>query len=171
MLRLVAETVLASASQIRHNSGMCPTYCVDVRCQIPQELSPMSEVETAMLIKVLSGAAVLFVIAYIGNLLTFSNRLVNALVTAIIFGIVNAGLFYAIDMATLPDNLQDLSQQTWFQMVLMAAAMVFVIDLVANIISFNNRFTSALVTAVVFAVLYGILFYVTGGLPEPVIPA
>ncbi len=131
----------------------------------------MSPEDIAMLTKVLTSAAVLFVIAYIGNVLTFSNRFVNALVTAVIFGIINAALFYAVDMATLPENLQDLSQQTWFQMVLLATGLVFVIDLVANMLAFSNRFTSALVTALVFAVLYGALFYFTGGLPEAQIPA
>lgn len=131
----------------------------------------MSPEDYSMLLKIATSAAVLFVIAYIGNVLTFSNRFVNALVTAVIFGLVNAALFYAIDMATLPDNLQELSQQTWFQMVLLSAGLVFVIDLVANMLSFSSRFASALMTAIVFAVLYGALFYVTGGLPEAQIPA
>lgn len=131
----------------------------------------MSPDEIAILTKVLTSAAVLFVIAYIGNLMTFSNRFVNALVTALVFGAVNAALFFAIDAATLPDDLRNLSQETWVQMVVMAALLVFVIDLVANFLSFSNRFTSALVTAIVFAILYGGLFYLTGGLPEAPIPA
>jgi hypothetical protein len=65
-------------------------------------------------------------------------------------------------------------------MVVMAASVVFVLDLVANFISFSNRFVSALVTAILFAVLFGVAVYSTGGLlttasptttsPPPVAP-
>lgn len=125
----------------------------------------MSPLETAMLTKVTSAAAVLFVIAYIGNLLTFSSRLVNALVTAILFAAIYAGLFYLIDQSMLPPEMQALSQETWVQMIAMSAVLVFVVDLVANMLSFSNRFVSALVTAVVFAALYVVAIYATGGVP------
>ena len=45
----------------------------------------------------------------------------------------------------------------WLEPVLIAAAVVFVIDLIGNALSFGSRVTNALVTAVVFAVVFGAL--------------
>jgi hypothetical protein len=47
----------------------------------------------------------------------------------------------------------------WLEPVLIAAAVVFVIDLIGNALSFGSRVTNALVTAVVFAVVFGALVY------------
>jgi hypothetical protein len=47
----------------------------------------------------------------------------------------------------------------WLEPVLIAAAVVFVIDLIGNALSFGSRVTNALVTAVVFAVVFGGLVY------------
>ncbi|MCB1510451.1 MAG: hypothetical protein KDJ36_06070 [Hyphomicrobiaceae bacterium] len=125
----------------------------------------MSPALTAFLVKVLAGAGILFVIGYIGNRIAFSNRFVNALVTAIVFAVIYAGLYYMVDRTTLPENLQKISQETWLRMVGMAAVVVFVIDLIANILTFKNRFTNALMTAIVFAVVFTGLMYAAGGLP------
>lgn len=126
----------------------------------------MSEIETAFYTKVLIGAGILFVIGYIGNMLSFSNRFMNALVTAVVFGAIYGALYFVIDQATLSEQVGAVSQQQWFQMVAIAAVLVFVIDLVANMIAFNNRFVNALMTAVVFAVLFIGLMYATGGMPQ-----
>jgi hypothetical protein len=123
--------------------------------------------ETALLTKVLVGAGILFFIGYIGNLISFSNRFMNALVTAIVFAIIYGALFYFIDRTTLPPELQNVSQQTLFQMVGLSAFLVFVIDLIANMLSFSSRFMNALMTAIVFAVLYGALLYFMGNAPVP----
>ena len=125
----------------------------------------MSPAETALLIKVLVGAGILFIIGYIGNLISFSNRFVNALVTAIVFALVYGALYYFIDSATLPPELQQMSQETWIQLIAMSAVLVFVIDLIANMLSFSSRFMNALMTAVVFAVLFVVLVYATGNVP------
>ena len=50
-------------------------------------------------------------------------------------------------------------QYLWLEPVIIAAVVVFVIDLIGNAISFSNRFANALVTAVVFAVVFGALVY------------
>jgi hypothetical protein len=47
----------------------------------------------------------------------------------------------------------------WFEPVLIATIVVFVIDLVGNLIGFGNRFFSALMSAIVFALVFGILVY------------
>lgn len=121
----------------------------------------MSPADTALIMKVLAGSAVLFAIGYVGNLLSFSNRFVNALVTALVFGVAYAAMVYFIDKSTLPPDIAKLSQQQWVQMIGMAAALVFVIDLVANMLTFSSRFMNALMTAVVFAVLFGGALYMT----------
>jgi hypothetical protein len=50
-------------------------------------------------------------------------------------------------------------QYFWLEPVIIAAVVVFVIDLIGNTISFSNRFANALVTAVVFALVFGSLVY------------
>jgi len=52
-----------------------------------------------------------------------------------------------------------LEQFAWLQPVLIAAAVVFVLDLIGNMLSFSSRFMNALVTALVFAVLFGGLIH------------
>ena len=44
---------------------------------------------------VIIAAIVVFVIDWIGNTITFSNRVINAFVTALIFGLVFAALTYS----------------------------------------------------------------------------
>ena len=50
-------------------------------------------------------------------------------------------------------------QYAWFEPVLIASIVVFVIDLVGNSITFSNRYISALVSAIVFAAVFGGLTY------------
>ncbi len=47
----------------------------------------------------------------------------------------------------------------WLEPVLIAAAVVFVIDLIGNTLAFGSRVTNAFVTALVFAVVFGGLVY------------
>jgi hypothetical protein len=51
------------------------------------------------------------------------------------------------------------AQYLWLEPVIVAAVVVFVIDLIGNTISFSNRFLNALVTSVVFALVFGSLVY------------
>ena len=50
-------------------------------------------------------------------------------------------------------------QYFWLEPVIVAAVVVFVIDLIGNTLAFSNRFVNALVTAVVFALVFGSLVY------------
>ncbi len=103
---------------------------------------------------ILSG--IVFIIAFFGNLIAFGGRFSNALVTAIITAIAGAVLIYVTEgqeAVTDPRNLQIIG---------VAAGAVFLADLVANLVSFSNRFLSALTTAIVFAavaaaILFGVL--------------
>jgi hypothetical protein len=51
------------------------------------------------------------------------------------------------------------AQYAWFEPVLIATIVVFIIDLVGNSIGFGNRFFSALMSAIVFALVFGALVY------------
>jgi hypothetical protein len=51
------------------------------------------------------------------------------------------------------------AQYAWFEPVLIASIVVFVIDLVGNSITFSNRYVSAFVSAIVFAIVFGGLVY------------
>jgi hypothetical protein len=52
-----------------------------------------------------------------------------------------------------------LEHYPWIEPVLIGAVIVFVLDLIGNMISFSNRFLNALATAIVFAVVFGGLLY------------
>ena len=47
----------------------------------------------------------------------------------------------------------------WFEPVLLAAVVVFFVDLIGNFLFFGNRLVNALTTAIVFAALFGALVY------------
>ena len=51
------------------------------------------------------------------------------------------------------------AQYAWFEPVLIATIVVFIIDLVGASIAFGNRFLSALMSAILFAVVFGGLVY------------
>ena len=71
------------------------------------------------------------------------------------------------------------TQYAWFEPVLIAAIVVFIIDLVGNAIGLGNRFLSALMSAIVFALVFGALVYFGYGnvsmsvttTPSPTAPA
>ncbi|MFZ1965450.1 MAG: hypothetical protein WAU78_18650 [Roseiarcus sp.] len=51
------------------------------------------------------------------------------------------------------------TQYAWFEPVLIATIVVFIIDLVGNAIGFRNRIFSAFMSAIVFAIVFGALVY------------
>ncbi len=62
----------------------------------------------------------------------------------------------------LPVDLQ------WLEIAIVGAVIVFFVDLIGNMISFNNRFVNALTTALVFLALFGTFNYIQyreGNLP------
>ena len=50
-------------------------------------------------------------------------------------------------------------QYAWFEPVLIATIVVFIIDLVGSSIGFGNRFLSAIMSSIVFALVFGTLVY------------
>ena len=51
------------------------------------------------------------------------------------------------------------AQYAWLEPVIVGAIIVFVIDLIGNMLSFSSRIMNALVTALVFAAVFGALLY------------
>ncbi len=108
---------------------------------------------------VVIAAAVVFVVALVGNALSFSSRIGNAFLTAIIFAAIFGALAFVANVNAPPPHFLP-AEYAVAELVLIAAAVVFVVDLIGNVLSFSNRFVSALVTAIVFAALFGGLTYV-----------
>ena len=52
-----------------------------------------------------------------------------------------------------------LDNYPWLEPVLIGAVIVFILDLIGNMISFSNRFLNALATAILFAIVFGGLLY------------
>lgn len=117
-------------------------------------------IEYAWLEPVLFFAAVVFVIGLVGNMIAFGNRFVNALVTALLVAIIGGALNYHFFGDTAPKTIALDQALAWLEPVLVAAAVVFVIDLIGNMLSFNSRIANALVTAIVFTIVFGTLSYV-----------
>ena len=69
--------------------------------------------------------------------------------------------------------LQLPAEYVWLEPVLIAAAVVFFVDLIGNMLSFSNRFLNALVTSIVFAVIFGTLSFLAHreGIEMPNVPA
>jgi hypothetical protein len=119
-------------------------------------------------------SAVVFVVGLIGNILSFNSRFMNALVTAIIFALLSGVLFYMMFKDSIPRTIAAPADLAWLEPVLVAAAIVFVVDLIGNMLSFSNRFVNALVTALIFGGIFGGLSYVAykdGSLPKMETPA
>ena len=51
------------------------------------------------------------------------------------------------------------AEYAWFEPVLIASIVVFIIDIVGSSIAFGNRYFSALVSALLFALVFGALVY------------
>jgi hypothetical protein len=52
-----------------------------------------------------------------------------------------------------------LGQYSFLEPVIIASLVVFVVDLIGNIVSFSNRLVNALVTAIIFGLIFGALTY------------
>jgi hypothetical protein len=119
-------------------------------------------------------SAIVFIVGLIGNILSFESRFGNAAVTALVFGVLSSILFFFMFRSGSPKTIAAPADLAWLEPVLIAAAIVFVVDLIGNMLSFSNRFTNAIVTAAVFALLFGGLSYVAyrdGTLPQMPVPA
>jgi hypothetical protein len=120
----------------------------------------------------LIATGVVLVVGLIGNALSFSNRFVNALVTAVVFAAIFGGLAF-LSKGDVPTTTAHFlpPEFAWLELVLIAAGVVFFVDLIGNMLSFSSRIVNALVTAIVFAVIFGSLTYLAykDGAPMPTI--
>lgn len=125
--------------------------------------------EYAWLEPALIASIVVFVIGLIGNALSFSNRFVNALVTAIAFTVIFGALYHFTHADVPPSPVEFMpAEYRWLQPILIAAGVVFVVDLIGNFLSFSNRFVNALVTALVFLAIFGGLTYLAKEQGQPI---
>ena len=97
------------------------------------------------------GMLLVFVADSIGNKLSFSNWIANALTTAIVWGLLFIGLYFVLDLIEiqLAGSLDGL-----FKLALTGAGIVFIADMIGNSIAFSNRFVNALVTAIVWGGIF-----------------
>ena len=54
-------------------------------------------------------------------------------------------------------------EYAWIELVIIGALVVFVADLIGNLISFQSRLVNALTTAIVFAVAFSLTIYLRFG--------
>ena len=54
-------------------------------------------------------------------------------------------------------------EYAWIELVIIGAAVVFISDLIGNMISFQSRPLNALTTAIVFAVAFSLMIYLRYG--------
>jgi len=110
---------------------------------------------------VAAGFALILVADLIGNYITFTHRIYNALVTSIIWGI----LFTLLNF--LYDKLTDIPLLTWeldhfWLWGALGVVLAFLADLVGNTLAFKSRYRNAIITAFVWAVaFYGVSLYLS----------
>ena len=117
---------------------------------------------------VIIAALVVFLVDLIGNSIAYGGRLINALVTAIVFLIIFGALAYfglgslqvSTDMVDVPSMSRFLPEDfLWLEPVLIATLVVFVVGFLGNILAFKNRFMNAVVTAILFLLIFGAVTY------------
>jgi hypothetical protein len=107
-----------------------------------------------LIVLVLIPTAVVLITALLGNLISFDNRYINALVSAAVSSVVVVG-FTAYAARSLP-------LKSVILLALAIACAVFVADLIGNWITFTNRLVNALAKAAVFAVPFsGFIYYLS----------
>lgn len=99
------------------------------------------------------GIVLVFLSDLIGNILSFSNRRLNAIITAVVWG----AAFYPLTFFDVQITSINISPEEALALTVLGVQSVFVADVIGNSLIFNNRILNALVTSTVWA----IVFYVT----------
>ena len=115
---------------------------------------------------VIVAAIIVFLLDLVGNSLAYRGRFVNAIMTAVVFFVVFGALAYfglgklevSTDVAQIPSQFLP-SGLLWLEPVVMGTVVVLIVGLIANMLSFKNRFMNAVVTAAIFLVVFGALTY------------
>ena len=115
---------------------------------------------------VIVAAIIVFLLDLVGNSLAYRGRFVNAIMTAVVFFVVFGALAYfglgklevSTDVAQIPSQFLP-SDLLWLEPVVIGTVVVLIVGLIANMLSFKNRFMNAVVTAAIFLVVFGALTY------------
>ncbi len=115
---------------------------------------------------VIVAGIVVFVVDLVGNSLAYGGRLVNALITAVVFFAIFAALAYfglgklevATTVAEIPSRFLP-GEYLWLEPVVIGTVLVFIVGFIGNMLAFKNRFMNAVVTAGIFVVIFGALTY------------
>jgi len=100
---------------------------------------------------VLLGTLLVFVSDSIGNMLAFGNRFVNAFTTAIVWGVLFFMLYFVLGAVEIK-LASDMSRLV--VMTAVGSGIVFVADMIGNVIAFGNRFLNSLITAIIWATMF-----------------
>ena len=101
-----------------------------------------------------SGFALILLADLIGNNITFTNRIYNALVTSLVWG----GLFFALNF--LYEKLNPPPLLLWehfWKWAVIGVILAFLADLIGNSLAFRSRYRNAIVTACVWVVAFYVL--------------
>jgi ABC-type Fe3+-siderophore transport system permease subunit len=98
-----------------------------------------------------SGFVLILVADLIGNNITFSNRVYNALVTSVIWGFLFFLLNFLYERFSPPPLL--LWDHFW-KWAAIGVLLAFVSDLIGNTLAFQSRYRNAITTAAVWAVVF-----------------
>ncbi len=115
---------------------------------------------------VIVAAIIVFLVDLVGNSLAYRGRFVNAIMTAVVFFVVFGALAYfglgklevSTDVAQIPSQFLP-PDLLWLEPVVIGTVVVLIVGLIANMLSFKNRFMNAVVTAAIFVVIFGALTY------------
>ncbi|MAK62689.1 MAG: hypothetical protein CMK09_17095 [Ponticaulis sp.] len=128
---------------------------------------------------VIVAAIVVFLVDLIGNSIAYSGRVINAIVSGVVFFVIFAALAYfglgslqvSTDAVDVPSMSRFLPEGfLWLEPVLIGTVLVLIIGFVANMLAFKNRFMNALVTALIFLVIFGAVTYFGYGVVEVDLP-
>lgn len=97
------------------------------------------------------GIALVFIADLIGNTIAFGNRRFNAIVSAVIWGIV----FYVIVFFGQKElDMKPIEYQQLLALTVLGLQSVFVADVIGNSLVFDNRVVNAIVTSIIWAVVF-----------------
>lgn len=105
---------------------------------------------------VASGFVLIFVSDIIGNHISFKNRIFNAIITSIVWGI----LFVALDLLYAeynPPALVTAGNLATFTVI--GVLLAFVSDFIGNMFVFDRRFANAFVTSIIWAVTFTVVAF------------
>ena len=124
--------------------------------------------ECVWLEPVIVAAIVVFLVDLIGNSIAYSGRVINAVVSAVVFFVIFAALSYfglgSLQVSTDVVDVRSMSRFLpegflWLEPVLIGTILVLIVGFIGNMLAFKNRFLNAVVTALIVLVIFGAVTY------------